>query len=93
MIWLCQLSAQKATIFGTISSGTESLTGASVVFDNGSIGTVSDASGKYLLANLPEGEHQVQVSYLGYKVAIAKVVLRRGEEKTLILTCRKISLA
>jgi len=83
MIWLCQLSAQKATIFGTISSGTESLTGASVVFDNGSIGTVSDASGKYLLANLPEGEHQVQVSYLGYKVAIAKVVLRRGEEKNL----------
>jgi hypothetical protein len=44
------------------------------------IGTASDIDGKFLLANVPEGEYTIQVSSIGYKtVEYTGVKVKRDE--------------
>lgn len=45
----------------------------SVIIKGTTIGTVTDASGHYMLSNLPVGTHVIEVSMLGYKTAEKKV--------------------
>ncbi len=42
------------------------LAGANVFIENLKIGATSDRSGEFTLGNVPEGQHELQVSYIGY---------------------------
>ncbi|NOY37236.1 MAG: TonB-dependent receptor [Chlorobi bacterium] len=66
------LSAQNrqktdANIVGHVKSGGEHIPYASVMIRGTAIGTMTDATGHYMLTNLPVGKHIVRVQVLGYK--------------------------
>lgn len=42
------------------------LAGANVFIENLKIGATSDRSGEFTLGNVPEGQHELKVSYIGY---------------------------
>ena len=74
------LFAQNAQITGTVrdSESREQLTGASIKFDK-TKGAITDASGKFVL-NIPVGEHDLSISYMGYKTDKRQVSLKEGEK-------------
>ncbi|MCX6197670.1 MAG: TonB-dependent receptor [Bacteroidetes bacterium] len=74
------LFSQTAQISGTVrdSENREPLTGASVKFDK-TKGAITDASGKFVL-NIPIGEHDLSISYIGYKTDKRQVLLKEGEK-------------
>ena len=41
--------------------------------------TTTDETGHYFMKNLPEGEFEVEISFLGYKTQTKKVVLEKGK--------------
>lgn len=66
------LSAQSrqktdANIVGHVKWGDEHIPYASVIINGTAIGTMTDATGHYMLTNLPVGKHIVRVQVLGYK--------------------------
>lgn len=56
-----------ANIVGHVKSGNQHVPYASVVVKGTAIGTMTDATGHYMLTNLPVGKHIIQVQVLGYK--------------------------
>lgn len=74
--------AQNANISGTIrdEESNEPLSGANIKYER-SKGTVTDASGKYNL-NLPAGEYELTITFVGYKTLKEKITLAAGEKKT-----------
>lgn len=72
--------SQTAQISGTVrdSENREPLTGASVKFDK-TKGAITDASGKFVL-NIPIGEHDLSISYIGYKTDKRQLSLKEGEK-------------
>jgi len=79
--------AQKATLEGLITDKTtgEGLYPATIKI--GSIGTITDFDGRYSI-ELEEGEHQVEVSYIGYETYQTAVLLTANapNELDIILT-------
>ena len=61
-----RLGAIKGVVFSTENGLAEVLVGASVIWENTSIGTVTNQEGKFSLERLPGG-NQMVVSYVGYK--------------------------
>lgn len=45
----------------------EPLTGANIIVKNTSLGAASDIEGNYIVRGIPEGLHQLVISYIGYK--------------------------
>ncbi|MGH7477187.1 MAG: SusC/RagA family TonB-linked outer membrane protein [Longimicrobiales bacterium] len=76
-----QLSAQERAIRGTVTDAQtgQPLSGAQVSVRGTSIGTVTDATGRYLLLNVPEGTVQVRAEYIGYSAASQTVTVPVGE--------------
>ncbi len=72
--------AQNAQIIGTIRDADtkDQLTGATVKFDK-TRGAISDASGQFTL-NIPAGEHEITISFVGYKSDKRTVNLKDGEK-------------
>lgn len=50
------------------------LTGASVYLNNTTIGTTTDSAGRYSLGNVPNGVHELVVSFVSYQTMIYKLV-------------------
>jgi iron complex outermembrane receptor protein len=75
--------AQNAQIKGTVrdADSNEPLAGASIKFDK-TRGAITDASGKYTL-NIPAGDHEISISFIGYKTDKIKVTLTPDEKKAL----------
>lgn len=73
-------TAQNATITGKIldAETKDPLGGATIKFDK-SRGGFSDASGKFTLS-IPAGEHDITISYIGYKSDKRPVSLKEGEK-------------
>ncbi|MCW8848851.1 MAG: carboxypeptidase-like regulatory domain-containing protein, partial [Melioribacteraceae bacterium] len=65
----------QGNISGTItdSLSNDALIGANVVILGTSQGAATDYEGQYRIKNVPEGEHVVRISYLGYKSKDIKV--------------------
>ncbi len=58
--------AQQYTISGKVTSTQgEQLEGASIALTNTSIGSISDATGNFNIPNVPKGNYEVSVSYIG----------------------------
>ena len=57
-----------------------------VIVLNRNIGTATNENGEYKLTNLPEGNYQIQISFIGYKTKTEQIELRKGETKQLSFT-------
>ena len=69
------------TIVGRVTAigGFVPIEAARVRLADGSLETVTNPSGQYVLANVPAGTHEVRVSMLGYRTATQQVTVRDGE--------------
>lgn len=56
-----------------------SMPGANVVLQNTRLGTVTNQAGDYAIVDLPEGEYEVSVSYLGYGSVVHTATVEDGE--------------
>lgn len=72
-----------ANIFGHVIDKTtkKHIPYITITLKGTTIGTATDLSGHYYLKNLPEGEHVLVVSGMGYKIFEQPVELRRGESR------------
>jgi iron complex outermembrane receptor protein len=61
----------------------ESLPGATIRLLGSKYGAKADASGKFIISNLPEGPYKIQVSFVGYR-AITKNVSVQGSEPVML---------
>ena len=68
LLFTAVISAQTGTLRGTITDDIGlGMPGANVVIVGTSLGTSTDVDGDFIIYNVPEGDHTLQVSYLGYK--------------------------
>ncbi len=77
------LYAQKtdANIFGDVQAKGEHLPFVSVYLKDTQFGTMTDLSGHYMLTNLPEGEHILVASLMGYKPVERAVSIIKGQSQ------------
>ncbi len=68
-----------ANIFGHLVHDEEHIPHASVVIKGTSLATLTDETGHYYLVNIPEGEHTLVVSALGYESQERTVVAEKGK--------------
>lgn len=69
LVLVCQpLFAQNARIHGFVadSSSREPLFGANVFLEGTGIGAATDLSGEFLILNVPPGQYQLKIIYIGY---------------------------
>ena len=80
--------SQTAQITGTIRDADtkDQLSGASIKFDK-SRGAISSASGQFTLS-IPAGEHELAISFVGYKSDKRTVILKEGEKLQLEVLLR-----
>ena len=72
ILLLCKISfLHSASVYGKITDKKtdEALPGANIFIsiDGNLIGAVSDLDGDYQIDNAPEGNHNLEVTYVGYK--------------------------
>lgn len=77
------LSGQTGRLFGTVrdASTGELLPGANIYLPETGIGTVTNMEGEYRLFNVPEGEHTIELSYIGYLPVSKKVIITANKEQ------------
>ncbi|PWD98052.1 TonB-dependent receptor [Marinilabilia rubra] len=64
-----------------LSQDGESIPFATINIVNTTIGTATDETGKYSLANLPTGSLRIKAQYLGYKPKVIEIQITEGETK------------
>ncbi|MBK8699488.1 MAG: carboxypeptidase-like regulatory domain-containing protein [Saprospiraceae bacterium] len=74
-IW--NLNAQ--SVSGNVTSKDGPLIGANVVASPGDYGTITDLDGNYML-ELPAGNYQITISFLGYKSQFKEIMLSTGNK-------------
>jgi len=80
----CTVSiAQQASISGEVMSNNEILVGASIYINDLQLGTRTDVSGKYLLKNVPSGNYEIRVSFVGYVTVISQIEVKNNENTEL----------
>ena len=68
--------SQNATLSGVISDAKGNpIPGVNVSIQNTTKGTATDADGKYVVSNLPNGETTVVASYIGFKTVKTSVII------------------
>jgi outer membrane receptor for ferrienterochelin and colicins len=75
-----QVTGQKtdANVFGDVKSNGEHLPFVSIYIEGTTRGTTTDATGHYMLVNLPEGNHVLVAKYLGYKTEKKNITVVKG---------------
>lgn len=58
----------------------EPLPGVQIVVTGTTIGTTTEADGKYVIVKLPHGNIELQAHYLSFKTAVVKMNAKRGEK-------------
>ncbi|KAF0196678.1 MAG: iron complex outermembrane recepter protein [Bacteroidetes bacterium] len=90
------LNAQNtdANVFGDVKSNGEHVPFVNIYLEGTNTGTTTDATGHYMLINLPEGEHTLVARSLGYVTSKKAITVVRGktqevnfilEEETMML--------
>ena len=62
------------------------LIGANVIIENTSMGAASDAQGKFVIKNIPDGDYTVMVSYIGFETLKKNVSVKSNEMVTVELS-------
>lgn len=77
------IQAQKeesdAMLFGDVKSGNEHIPFANITIKGTTIGTSADATGHFMMTNLPVGKITVVASALGYKLEEKTIVMKKGK--------------
>ena len=86
--------AGKGSVYGVIreKSTGSTLPGATVMVKGTSLGTITDAYGKYILTGIPGGEVTLVISYVGYNAQDITVEITPGEKKEINVTLAPISI-
>jgi iron complex outermembrane receptor protein len=82
LVMMLPLGAIAQTITGRVSSEGTPLVGATVLVRGTTIGTSTDANGRYML-RLSPGTHEVVFSFVGYTPRTITVTLAENEQRTL----------
>jgi hypothetical protein len=74
--------AQTGTIVGKIQTmdSTRSMSAVSVYLENTKIGTTTNSKGQYSIKNIPVGNYELVVSYIGYYALNKKIYLQEGQK-------------
>jgi len=76
--------SQTANIEGKITDNKQqALFGVNVIIENQAIGTQTEKDGRFTLNNVPEGEHKIIISYLGYKTKELEIEVSSTSTKQL----------
>jgi outer membrane receptor for ferrienterochelin and colicins len=76
------LAQAGAAVFqGAVHGGGEPLIGATVSLPGVRLGTTTGPDGRFILAEVPAGEHLVRLSYVGYRTLEQWVVFQAGENR------------
>lgn len=88
--WLSLAQTATVTLTGTVTDEKtgEPLPFANVYINNSSIGTTTNEKGTYVLANLPIGNLDVAVSYLGYAPIKQTLRFEKPGRKTVVFKMR-----
>ena len=75
-------SQERGIIYGIVADGglKTPLGFANIGISQLGIGTTTDLDGKYRLTNVPAGQHELRISYLGYEDQLLSVVVVGGQE-------------
>jgi nitroreductase len=78
---ICNLSGQTAIIRGFVY---EKETGEPVIFTNvylanTTFGSATDVNGYYIISNIPSGNYELMVTYLGYDTLRMSITLKPDE--------------
>ncbi len=77
------MAAQTGTITGVIlDEAGLGMPGATVYVQSLNRGTAADVQGKFTLFNVPEGDYEIEVSFIGYEMAKAAVRVSTGQTAT-----------
>ncbi|MFH1120144.1 MAG: TonB-dependent receptor [Bacteroidota bacterium] len=68
-----------ANVFGDVKSNGEHVPFVNIFLEGTNTGTTTDATGHYMLINLPEGEHTLVARSLGYITSKRTVSLEKGK--------------
>lgn len=80
-----QSSKATTTLYGTvIDEHAEPLVGATVAIESLSMGTMTDAKGKFTLEGVPTGVQTYTIRYIGYRTLTKKIALKRGEQRRIV---------
>jgi TonB-dependent receptor len=83
---LCGLYGQTGNIQGTISDENGIyVSGANVFISSLNRGTISDFDGRFTLVGIPEGNYNVQITYIGYGDIEQEVTVAAGETSSLLI--------
>ncbi len=78
-------SAQTGTITGTVrnSETGEPVEGAQISIPGSTMGTLSQANGRFMMLNVPAGRHTLRVAYIGYATLTEQVVVEPNQTTTM----------
>lgn len=82
------LSGQQASIIGVVNSGGKPLPYAQVAIPALQLGSVADGEGRFTLADVPSGSHELVVKMLGYVQETQKVTVDKGQVSELEFSLR-----
>jgi Fe(3+) dicitrate transport protein len=82
IIGILTIAAQTGTIVGKIQTmdSTRSMSAVSVYLENTKIGTTTNSKGQYSIKNIPVGNYELVVSYIGYYALNKKIYLQEGQK-------------
>jgi iron complex outermembrane receptor protein len=60
------LFAQNTTLYGYVSANGEKIVGANIYFTTLQRGVRTDANGSFQINDIPQGNHEIRVSFVGY---------------------------
>ncbi|MFO7893471.1 MAG: SusC/RagA family TonB-linked outer membrane protein [Longimicrobiales bacterium] len=78
------LAAQEGTVLGQVldSSTNEPLTGVQVYVEGTNLGALTNEDGRYMIRQVPAGEHEVRAALIGYSTVGEDVTVVAGETLT-----------
>ena len=88
--------AQRGTLTGTVTDQTTNVPlGSAQVFILGAnVGGLTNSDGRYLIANVPSGEHRLRAELIGYRSAEEQITVQAGQtvQVNLALTSSPVDL-
>ncbi len=75
LLLLANLTHGQGSVSGTVSDGSSTLPGATVVLDTAKYGASTDLNGYFQLIDIPPGTYQLKVSFIGYQDYIASITV------------------
>lgn len=70
---------QNARIIGTVRGESEPIPYANILIEKLSKGTTSNEEGKFILENIPIGDHILKTSFLGYKTDVRNIKIKDSQ--------------